>query len=85
MIFSARSIPGNERAVNDVKNNLSRSHVQIVTPSDTDNIIHVSGHPCRDEIADMYKWVRPQTVIPVHGERVQLEAERGSQDVRVGK
>ncbi len=74
VIFSARSIPGNERAVNDVKNNLSRSYVQIITPSDTDNIIHVSGHPCRDEIADMYKWVRPQAVIPVHGERVQLDA-----------
>lgn len=74
VIFSARSIPGNERAVNDVKNNLSAAAVQIITPSDTDSIIHVSGHPCRDEIAEMYQWVRPQTVIPVHGERVQLEA-----------
>ncbi|MBP7722056.1 MAG: ribonuclease J [Alphaproteobacteria bacterium] len=74
VIFSARSIPGNERAVNDVKNNLSGAGVHIITPSDTDSIIHVSGHPCRDEIAEMYQWVRPQTVIPVHGERVQLEA-----------
>jgi ribonuclease J len=74
VIFSARSIPGNERAVNDVKNNLSGAGVYIITPSDTDSIIHVSGHPCRDEIAEMYQWVRPQTVIPVHGERVQLEA-----------
>jgi ribonuclease J len=74
VIFSARSIPGNERAVNDVKNNLSGAGVNIITPSDTDSIIHVSGHPCRDEIAEMYQWVRPQTVIPVHGERVQLEA-----------
>lgn len=74
VIFSARSIPGNERAVNDVKNNLSGAGVHIITPSDIDSIIHVSGHPCRDEIAEMYQWVRPQTVIPVHGERVQLEA-----------
>ncbi|MCE7886000.1 MAG: ribonuclease J [Alphaproteobacteria bacterium PRO2] len=74
VIFSARSIPGNERAVNDVKNNLSGAGVHIITPSDTDSIIHVSGHPCRDEIAEMYQWVMPQTVIPVHGERVQLEA-----------
>jgi ribonuclease J len=75
VIFSARSIPGNERAVNDVKNNLSAAQVQIITPSDTENTIHVSGHPCRDEIAEMYQWVRPQTVIPVHGERVQLDAQ----------
>jgi ribonuclease J len=74
VIFSARAIPGNERAVNDVKNNLSASRVAIVTPSDTENVIHVSGHPCQDEIAEMYQWVRPQTVIPVHGERVQLDA-----------
>ncbi len=74
VIFSARSIPGNERAVNDVKNNLSAGKVQIITPSDTENTIHVSGHPCRDEIAEMYQWVKPQTVIPVHGERTQLEA-----------
>ncbi|MGB4106642.1 MAG: ribonuclease J [Alphaproteobacteria bacterium] len=74
VIFSARSIPGNEREVSDVKNNLSAARVEIITPSDTDNIIHVSGHPCRDEIAEMYQWVRPQAVIPVHGERVQLDA-----------
>lgn len=74
VIFSARSIPGNERAVNDIKNNLSAARVTIVTPSDTDNVIHVSGHPCQGEIAEMYQWVRPQTVIPVHGERVQIDA-----------
>lgn len=74
VIFSARSIPGNEREVSDVKNNLSAARVEIITPSDTDSIIHVSGHPCRDEIAEMYQWVRPQAVIPVHGERVQLDA-----------
>lgn len=74
VIFSARPIPGNERDINDIKNNLSAAGINIITPSDTESIIHVSGHPCRDEIAQMYQWVRPQTVIPVHGERVQLDA-----------
>ncbi len=75
VIFSSRAIPGNERAINDMKNNLSAGGVRIVTPSDTDHVIHVSGHPCRDEIIEMYGWVRPEIVIPVHGERVQLEAQ----------
>lgn len=75
VIFSARPIPGNEKNINAVKNNLSAGGVNVVTPRDTKNIIHVSGHPCRDEIAEMYQWVRPQIVIPVHGERTQLEAQ----------
>ena len=74
VIFSARPIPGNEKAINAVKNNLNAAGVRVVTPSDTQNIIHVSGHPCRDEIADMLRWVQPEIVIPVHGERIQLAA-----------
>ncbi|MGB0719445.1 MAG: ribonuclease J [Bdellovibrionales bacterium] len=75
VIFSARAIPGNERDINVVKNNLSAAGIRIVTPDDTGNKIHVSGHPCREEIAQMLSWVRPKAVIPVHGERVQLEAQ----------
>ena len=75
VIFSARAIPGNETQINQVKNNLSAGGVNVITPRDTKNIIHVSGHPCRDEIAEMLQWVRPQAVIPVHGERIQLEAQ----------
>lgn len=75
VIFSARPIPGNDKDINAVKNNLSAAGVKVVTPSDTDNIIHVSGHPCRDEIAEMYSWLRPAIVIPVHGERTQLDAQ----------
>ncbi|PCI98875.1 MAG: MBL fold hydrolase [Alphaproteobacteria bacterium] len=75
VIFSSRAIPGNERTINTVKNNLSAGGVNIVTPSDTKNIIHVSGHPCRDEISAMLQWVRPNCVIPVHGERQQLDAQ----------
>lgn len=74
VIFSAREIPGNERQINEVKNNLSATGVRIITPRDTDNKIHVSGHPCRDEIREMFQWVKPQIVVPVHGERTQLDA-----------
>lgn len=74
VIFSARAIPGNERNINAVKNNLVASGVRVVTPSESVNTIHVSGHPCRKEIELMLQWLRPQCVIPVHGERVQLEA-----------
>ncbi|MCB1592612.1 MAG: ribonuclease J [Alphaproteobacteria bacterium] len=74
VIFSARAIPGNERNINAVKNNLVAAGVRVVTPSESMNTIHVSGHPCRKEIELMLQWLRPQCVIPVHGERVQLEA-----------
>ncbi|HOO82078.1 MAG TPA: ribonuclease J [Alphaproteobacteria bacterium] len=86
VIFSARAIPGNEVSINQVKNNLSAAGVNIITPRDTKNIIHVSGHPCRDEIADMLRWVRPQVVVPVHGERVQLDAQAAfARDCQVPK
>ncbi len=74
VIFSARAIPGNERSINAVKNNLVAAGVRVVSPKETQNIIHVSGHPCRAEIAQMLQWVKPQYVIPVHGERSQLDA-----------
>lgn len=75
VIFSARAIPGNEEDINAVKNNLAATGVNVIGTYDTPHTIHVSGHPCRDEILDMYRWVRPKIVIPVHGERAQLEAQ----------
>lgn len=75
VIFSSRAIPGNEKEINTVRNNLSAAGVQVVTPNDTPHTIHVSGHPCRDEIVDMLNWIKPKLVIPVHGERVMLEAQ----------
>lgn len=75
VVFSSREIPGNERHLNEVKNNLTAAKINIITPRDTDHTIHVSGHPYRDEVIDMFGWVRPQTVIPVHGERQQLSAQ----------
>ena len=74
VIFSARPIPGNERDIIAVKNNLAASGVRIISPRDTKHCIHVSGHPARDEIMQMFQWTRPQTVIAVHGERTMLEA-----------
>ncbi|MCC6597369.1 MAG: ribonuclease J [Alphaproteobacteria bacterium] len=74
VIYSARAIPGNEKNINVVKNNLSASGINIITPGDTEQTIHVSGHPCREEITEMLQWVRPALIVPVHGERLQLEA-----------
>jgi len=74
VVFSSRVIPGNEKEINTVKNNLTGAGVRVITPNDTSYKIHVSGHPCRDEIAQMFQWLKPRCVIPVHGERTQLEA-----------
>lgn len=74
VVFSARPIPGNEREIIAVKNNLAASRVRIIGPRETKHIIHVSGHPARDEITQMFQWVKPQSVIAVHGERTMLEA-----------
>ncbi|MFA5592152.1 MAG: ribonuclease J [Micavibrio sp.] len=74
VIFSARPIPGNERDIIAVKNNLAASRVRVISPRETEHVIHVSGHPARDEITKMFQWVKPQSVIAVHGERTMLEA-----------
>lgn len=75
VIFSARPIPGNEKDIDNVKNNLVAAGVKVIGTDDTKHTIHVSGHPYRDEIADMYQWLKPGLVVPVHGERIQLEAQ----------
>jgi ribonuclease J len=70
VIFSARTIPGNEKAVARVINGLVNQGVEIIT--DRDQLVHVSGHPRRDELRDMIKWVRPEILIPAHGEPLHL-------------
>ena len=70
VIFSSRTIPGNEKGVGAVVNGLIGQGVQVVT--DRDDLVHVSGHPRRNEVAQMYAWTRPQIAIPVHGEPVHL-------------
>lgn len=74
VIFSAKTIPGNERHVGAVQNALTRDGVTLVTTHEED--IHVSGHPHRDELRQMYAWVRPKILIPVHGEARHLYAHR---------
>ncbi len=66
VIFSSRQIPGNEKAISSLQNLLVRKGMQVITADEED--IHVSGHPCRDELLDMYSWIRPKIVVPVHGE-----------------
>jgi ribonuclease J len=71
-IFSSRIIPGNERAINRLQNELVRLGVEIVT--EEDHFVHVSGHPARDELVRMYQMVRPKIAVPVHGEARHLIA-----------
>jgi ribonuclease J len=70
IIFSSRTIPGNEKAVAKVQNGLARLGVDLVT--DTDALVHVTGHPRRDELKDMYAWLRPKIAVPMHGEARHL-------------
>lgn len=72
VIFSSKMIPGNEKEILALQNRLAQLDVEIITPNGTD--IHVSGHPCRDELEDMYSWARPRCAIPVHGEHRHLIA-----------
>lgn len=74
VVFSSRAIPGNEKSIIEVKNNLAATGVNIIDHRKTPHCIHVSGHPARDEITQMFQWLKPKAVIPVHGERTMLEA-----------
>ena len=70
VIFSSRIIPGNEVAIGRIMNQLSDLGVKIVTERQAH--VHVSGHPGRPELVEMYNWVRPRIVVPVHGEARHL-------------
>ncbi len=81
VIFSSRTIPGNERPVTRIINGLVRQGIEVIT--DRTHLVHVSGHPRRAELDDMYGWVRPQIAIPVHGEALHLK-EHGDLARRAG-
>ena len=66
VIFSSKIIPGNEKKLYQLQNQIVKNNVEII--SEENAFVHVSGHPNRDDLKDMYKWVKPQCVIPVHGE-----------------
>ena len=72
VVFSSRVIPGNERAIGTVQDNLVRRGVRLMTADD--HLVHVSGHPARDELRRLYALVRPRFSVPVHGEWRHLSA-----------
>ncbi|MFG1264536.1 MULTISPECIES: ribonuclease J [Xanthobacter] len=70
VVFSSRTIPGNEKVVNHIVNALIKRGVEVIT--DRTALVHVSGHPRRGELEEMYRMIRPQVAIPVHGEALHL-------------
>ncbi|HTQ12436.1 MAG TPA: ribonuclease J [Rhizomicrobium sp.] len=66
VIFSCRIIPGNDVTIHALHNQLSALGVEVLTVED--HFVHVSGHPAREELTEMYRWTRPQIAVPVHGE-----------------
>lgn len=66
VVFSSRQIPGNEIAIGNIMNKLAGDGIEIIT--DRQAFVHVSGHPGQPELAEMYKWIRPEILVPVHGE-----------------
>jgi ribonuclease J len=72
MIFSSWAIPGNEREVIDIQNMLIDKGVEVITQKE--GLVHVTGHPRREELKRLYSWVKPNVLVPVHGEAMHLEA-----------
>ena len=70
VIFSSRTIPGNEKGVGQVLNGLAKQGVRSIT--DRDRLVHVSGHPRRAEVSRMYDWLKPKIAVPAHGEAMHL-------------
>lgn len=70
MIFASKIIPGNEKSIFSLFNHFSKLGIEVLT--ENDHFVHVSGHPNRDEVSEMYEMVRPKYAIPVHGETMHL-------------
>jgi ribonuclease J len=70
VIFSARTIPGNEKEIGRVMNGLIEQGIEVIT--DRTHLVHVSGHPRRAELEELISWVKPKILIPVHGEALHL-------------
>lgn len=85
VVFSSRMIPGNERAIGNMQDQLVRRGVRLMT--DADHLVHVSGHPARDELRRLYRLVKPRFAVPVHGEwrhltaHAELAREAGAEPV----
>ena len=70
VVFSSKQIPGNEIAIGRIQNELAAKNIRMIT--DRQANVHVSGHPGRPELAAMYRWIRPEIIVPVHGEMRHL-------------
>ena len=73
VLFSSRQIPGNEISIGKVQNRLAERGIVMIT--DRQSMIHVSGHPGRPELEALYSWLRPDILVPVHGERRHMEEQ----------
>ena len=73
VVFSSRQIPGNELQIGRIHNSLVAKGVRVVT--DRQSMIHVSGHPGRPELVELYKWIRPEILVPVHGELRHMDEQ----------
>ncbi len=84
VIFSSKIIPGNEKKLYQLQNKIVRDNIEII--SEENAFVHVSGHPNRDDLKDMYKWVKPKCIIPVHGEhRHMVEHVAFAKEMQVPK
>jgi len=75
VVFSARAIPGNEPQIDALIERLKSMEVQVVTPETTHLQIHASGHPSVDELQQLYSFIKPNLLIPVHGELHHMQAQ----------
>ena len=71
VIFSSKMIPGNEKKLYALQNEISKKDVEIITEENA--FVHVSGHPNKEDLKDMYNWIKPKCVIPVHGEHRHMK------------
>ena len=76
VIFSSWAIPGNEREVIDIQNMLIDRGIEVITQRD--GLVHTTGHPRREELKRLYDWLKPQTLVPVHGEAGASRSPRGA-------
>tara|TARA_Y100000590_G_scaffold447823_1_gene583635 strand:+ start:3755 stop:5413 length:1659 start_codon:yes stop_codon:yes gene_type:complete len=82
VIFSSKIIPGNEKKLYKLHNQLVREGIEVI--SEENEFIHVSGHPNREDLKDMYNWVRPKSIIPVHGEhRHMIEHVKFAKEMQI--
>lgn len=76
VIFSSKTIPGNEQAIARLVEVLEKRKIRVIQAENSTEIIHASGHPCQDELKQMYEWVKAEIAIPVHGEQAHMKANK---------